>query len=383
MTLRDQIHGEIELSEAEMLFVNCKSFDRLRYIKQLGFVENIYPGASHNRYQHSLGVCQCVTDMYNAVVKNCPSFYREGDLELLRMMALAHDLGHSPFSHASEELSDIEHEERLYEILKLEKDNIILAHDYDIESWELINQVYVGEGYPYIADKHLITLHSFMDGFIDADKLDYLERDSINCGVGYGKFDRDALIKNLIIITDNNGHEVLGIKHEGIQALESFILARYYMFNQVYMHPIERIYRYMFVEEMKGLLVDGKYPDDIKKFLALDDTKFARKFKFLSNMKYDLIYDSEYDSEIKSKVDRKLGQFVLCDTPRKSIFRKDTDDDTILVLNTLTDKVQPCTELSPILKGIEYANVHKLRYYALKDKSTQIKAELYKLVKGV
>ncbi|MBQ8234774.1 MAG: hypothetical protein IJZ36_04240, partial [Bacilli bacterium] len=223
----------------------------------------------------------------------------------------------------------------------------------------------------------------FMDGFIDADKIDYLERDSINCCVGYGKFDRNALIRNLTIVIDKNGHEVLGIQHEGIQALESFILARYYMFSQVYMHPKERIYRYMFVEEMTSILSDGKYPEDIRKFLALDDTRFARKFKFLTNLKYDLIYDSEYDQVIQNKVDRKLGQFLLSDTPRKSIFRKDTDDDTILVLNTFTGKVQPCTELSPILKGIEYANVHKLRYYAPKDRSSQIKAELYKLVKGV
>lgn len=383
MFIRDQIHGEIEFSDAEMKLINSKSFERLRYIKQLGFVELIYPGASHNRLQHSLGVCKCVTDMYNAVIRNCPEFYREGDLELLRMMALVHDLGHSPYSHASEILSDITHEERLTSILEHEKRNIILAHDYDIESWDLINQVYNGVGLTYISDSHLVTLHSFMDNFIDADKLDYLERDAINCGVSYGRFDRAALINNLTIVKDSRGIETLAIKREGVQALESFILARYYMFNQVYLHPTERIARWQFCEEMPSLLQNGKYPDDVKKFLQLDDTKYARRLKFMQENKYILVFDSEYDEEVKTKIDRKLGKLILCDIPRKNIFRKDTDDSTILVYDSLLNRVIPCAEASPIIKGIEYASIHKLRYYAEKSIANEVKSELSKILKVV
>ena len=381
MVQQDQIHGRIEFSDAEMKLITSKSFERLRYIKQLGFVELVYPGASHNRYQHSLGTCQCVTDMYQAIVKNCPDFYREGDLELVRMMALVHDLGHSPFSHASEILSDITHEQRLAEILELEKDNIILAHNYDCESWELVNQVYVGDGLIYLQDPHLMTLHSLMDGFVDADKIDYLERDSINCGVGYGKFDRAALISNLTIIKDKNGAEQIALLDSGVQALESFILARYYMFSQVYLHPMERIYRHQFCEEMQNLLVDGKYPDDIKKFLDLDDSRYIRKLKFLQKSKYELIYDAEFNAEIKAKVDRRLGKLLICDTPRKSVFRQDTDDNTIMIVNSLTGQIVPCAEASPILSGIEYASVHKLRYYAETNKAKEVKSELYKILK--
>lgn len=382
MIIRDQIHGEISFSEAEMKLITSKPFERLRYIKQLGFVDVIYPGASHNRYQHSLGVCQCVTDMYNAVVRNCPDFYREGDLELLRMMALVHDLGHSPFSHASEILSDKSHEERLTDILELEKDNIILAHDYDIPAWDLVNQVYNGEGITYLSDKHLITLHSFLDNFIDADKLDYLERDSLNCGVHYGMFDRQGLVNNLVIVKDKRGIESLGIKYEGVQALEGFILARYYMFSQVYLHPIERINRYLFCEEMTRLLPDGKYPDDVRKFLKYDDSKFAHKFKFIDNMPFELVYDGEFDDELKKKIDRRLGKHLFCDVPRKSVFRKGTDDHTIQVLNSLTGHVIPCSEASPIIRGIEYANVHKLRYYANKSIANEMRSEIERLVKS-
>lgn len=380
---RDQIHGDIEFSDAEMKLINSKSFDRLRYIKQLGFAEYEYPSATHTRFQHSLGVCKCVTDMYKAVIKNCPEFYREGDLELLRMMALVHDLGHSPFSHASEELSPISHEERLTDILEYEKKNIILAHNYDCEAWGLINQVYNGEGLTYLSDTHLIALHSFMDGFIDADKMDYLERDAINCGVSYGKFDRDALINNLTVVKNENGIYDIALKKDGIQALEGFILARYYMFSQVYMNPEERILRFQYCNAMKSLLPGGSYPDDVKKFLSLDDTKYVRKLKFLQDNKLQVIYDGEFDAEIKALVDRKLGKYLLCDTPRKNIFRRDTDDSTVMIVDDNLGRVIPCSEASPILKNIEYTCVHKLRYYADSSNAQELKSELIKLLKGV
>ena len=381
MIQRDQIHGDIEFSDAEMRLINTKSFQRLRYIKQLAFADYVFPGASHNRFQHSLGVAQCVTDMYKAIIKNSPEFYRENDLELLRMIALVHDIGHSPFSHASEELSDIAHEERIEDILEIEKKNIILAHNYDISAIDLINQVYNAEGLTYMQDSHLVTLHSFMDGFIDADKLDYLERDSINCGVNYGLFDREGLVNNLTIIRDRNDNDVIGIYDTGLQALESFILARYYMFSQVYMHPYERIYRYQYCEEMKNLLPNGRYPDSTKKFLNLDDTKFSRKLKFLDNNKYLLVYDGEYDLDLKNAVIRKFGKNLLCDTPVKNIFRRDANDSTIYVKNRTSGIVKPCSEVSPILRGIEFTKVHKLRFYAEANIANEMQQEVINFIK--
>ena len=142
--------------------------------------------------------------MYNQINKSNPDFFKDGDLELLRMIGLSHDIGHSPFSHASEVLSPVTHEERLEDILKLEKTNVILANDYGIDGYDLINQVYNGDGLTYISDKRLITLHDFMDGFIDADKIDYLARDARNCGVMYGNFDRFGLINYLTLFEDKD-----------------------------------------------------------------------------------------------------------------------------------------------------------------------------------
>lgn len=381
MIKRDSLHGDIQFSDAEEKLINSKSFERLRYIKQLGFAEFEYPSATHTRYQHSLGVCKCVTDMYNAVIRNNPDFYREGDLELLRFMALTHDLGHSPFSHASEELSPISHEERLESILKLEKKNIILAHNYDVESWDLINQVYIGDGVTYLSDPHLIALHTFMDNFVDADKIDYLERDATNCGVFYGRFDREALINNLTTVKDKNGIDTLALRKQGVQALEGFLLARYYMFSQVYLNANERLLRYLYCNEIADMLPNNKYPDDTKKFLQLDDTKYIRKLKFLQNIGYELVLDIEYRQDIKDLIDKKLGKYLLCDTPTKHIFRRDDNDPTIMIVDDMLNKVIPCSEASPILKNIEFTKIHKLRYYAETSQAQTLQSEINKLLK--
>ena len=383
MLVRDQIYGDVEFSDAECKLIRSKFFDRLRYISQLGFVSRIYPGALHTRFQHSLGACKCITDMYNAVVRNCPDFYREGDLELLRMIALVHDMGHLPFSHAAEELIGLTHEERLAGILEYERRNIILPHSYDVEAWDLINQVYMADGITYLSDPHLISLHSFMDGFLDADKLDYLMRDAVNCGVGYGRFDRDSLINNLTVVRNDKGIYELALRKDGVQALESFILARYYMFSQVYLHPTECIMRMQYGDAMKAILPDGRFPDDVRKLLNLDDTKYVRKLKFLQDNPYVLVFDDEFDADVKRAIYRRLGKYLICDVRRKNIFRRDADDATVLIVDDTLNRVIPCSEASPILKNIEYTSVHKLRYYAEASQAQELGAEVRKVLRGL
>lgn len=381
--MRDPLYGLMTFSDSEAKFIQTKSFNRMRRIKQLSFSEYVYPSATHNRYGHSLGVCHIVTEMYKRIDSVFPDFFQDGDLELLRMMALAHDIGHSPFSHSSEELSRIAHEERLEDILKLESKNIILPNSYDIEGYDLINQVYNGNGLTYISDKRLITLHDFMDGFIDADKIDYLIRDASNCGIIYGRFDREDLISSLTLYEDKDGIYRLAIEESGLQALESFILARYYMFSQVYYNPTRRLYDRLFVERMQDILPDGHYPDDIKKFMSWDDSRVAPKLKFLNTSpEFELVYDSNFNAKVKSRIDKRFGKYLICDTPRKSLFRKDTDDMMIYVKERVSGKFKPCTELSAILRGIQYESIHKLRYYAPKDIAKEMRQELSKIKVG-
>ncbi len=375
MVIRDNIHGDIEFSSTEANIINSNIFQRLRNIKQLSFADFVFPGATHTRFPHSLGVVQCVTDMYNSVCTNCPSFYREGDLELLRLMALLHDLCHTPFSHASEELSTIDHEERLTEALELLSDLIVIPNNYNCKAWELVDQVYQGYGNIYLRDSHLMALHDFMDNFIDADKLDYLERDALHCGVRYGNFDRQGLVSSLTMIDDN-----LAITSKGVSALESFVLARYYMFKEVYFHPDERMMRMLYCQEMKHLLKDGIFPENIKKFLTLDDTKFVNKLKCIKHNPFTLVLDVNFDIELKDTIDRLLSDYLICDCPRKSLFRSSEDDQNIQVIDTNTGNIQFCTEVSPVLRGIEFESIHKLRYYTTKEKYDVVSEEVRKVV---
>lgn len=382
MIIRDPLYGDMQFTKSEEKFIMTPSFDRMRRIKQLSFSEYVYPSATHNRYTHSLGVCNVISEMFDSLNSKHPDFFKEGDRELLRMMALAHDIGHSPFSHASEVLSDITHEERMTDILKLEKKNVILDNNqYDIEDWDLINQVYNGEGLQYMSDKRLITLHSFMDGFLDADKIDYLMRDARNCGIKYGNFDRYDLIKYLTLVEDLNGIACIGVELEGLQALESFILARYYMFSQVYFNPTRRLYDKLFIQSMQKILPDGVYPEDVKKFLQWDDTKVIGRLKFLTNPNWSLVYDSDFDVNVKKIIDRKLGEFLMCDTPRKGLLRKDSADAVIYVEDKMLDRVVPATDVSTILRSIEYTNIHKLRYYAPTSIADKIKKEIISILK--
>ena len=283
---------------------------------------------------------------------------------------------------SSEDLSSITHEERLGDILRMEKSNVILANNYGVDGYDLIDQVYNGDGLTYFSDKRLITLHDFMDGFIDADKIDYLARDAINCGVMYGNFDRYGLINYLTLFEDKDGIYRIAVEESGLQALESFILARYYMFSQVYFHPIRRLYDKLFIESMKKILPNGVYPDDTKKFLQWDDSRVISKLKFLTSNNFELVYDSDFNHDAKRLIDRKLGEYLLCDTARKSLFRKDTDDLMIYIKQNVSGDFVPCIKVSAILRGIQYECIHKLRYYAPKEIAIEIKQEINKILKG-
>ena len=379
MKIRDPIYGDIEFTDEEEKLINSQAFKRLHDIKQLSFTHHIYPNAVHTRYAHSLGVCEAVTRMFDSI-QSKTKFFRDGDRELIRYIALCHDIGHAPFSHAGEALCEVSHEELVGQILEYEKDSIVFKNNYGIESWDLINQTYNGEGNEFFSDPILSVLRSLMDGVIDADKLDYLYRDAYFCGVKYGEFDRDTLINSLTLIR-NNGVMHIGIEHWGLQALEGFILARYYMFNQVYHHPLHRLYDKLYVDEMrKNILKDGMLPtDDIKKYLTYNDSKVVNRLKFLKKCEWVLVYDADYDIDIRKAVDSKLGKFLVTDTPRKAVLQSET----ILVNNSDTGTVYSAYELSPILKGLRGAEIYKLRYYAPVDIADKLRVEIQSIIKEV
>lgn len=283
---RDPIHGFIEVSELENEIINSAPFQRLRNIKQLAMTYLVFHGAEHTRFGHSIGVMHLASKAFDSAVKNGNYPFANEKFEwykqILRLIALTHDLGHAPFSHAAEAVfpHGFEHEEFTEKIIKETCIASIIGRigaeftkkygeGHEITA-DLICDIYMGRQPG--AKSEYTFLKSFMDSELDCDKMDYLLRDSLFCGVNYGKYDIDRLLSSLTIYVQE-GTPRLAINDGGIQAFEAFVLARYFMFVQVYFHRTRRYFDMMYEKALKKILPKGVFPCDIKEYLKWDDCR--------------------------------------------------------------------------------------------------------------
>lgn len=288
---RDPVHGFINVRPLEKKIIDSRPFQRLRGIKQLALTYLVYHGAEHTRFGHSIGVMHLVTKAFHAVTsKNVDLFTKEQTEwyeQILRLIALAHDLGHAPFSHGSESVfpDGLEHEDFTDKIVTSTEigDYIRMigaefarkyGSEFDITP-ELICSIYHGAN---IDNPNFIFLKKFMDSELDCDKMDYLLRDSLYCGVSYGKYDVERLISCLTTYKRDN-NIFLAIEKGGIHAFEEFVLARYFMFVQVYFHRTRRFLDKMLVDYLKVSLSGGRYPGNVNDYLTWDDARVWGKIK--------------------------------------------------------------------------------------------------------
>jgi HD superfamily phosphohydrolase len=289
--VRDPVHGFIELAGDEIDIVATPIFQHLRGIRQLAFANLVYPGALHTRFDHTLGV-------FHVSSLLCEVFnFAEDDKKLVRLAALLHDLGHGPFSHVSEEALEIFadreklndrikdgytakiHELVTRDILRTDPD---LARHIAPATLERIEALLAnGYGEPVLRD--------VVSGPLDADKQDYLLRDSYFCGVKYGIFDLQQLHRELRVIQDVDGKRLMITMH-GVNALEQFVLAKHYLTAQVYKHRLRLIMDQMVVraivlgiakdgiEDLKKLYSYDGNPEFVKNYCAWDDARFMLTF---------------------------------------------------------------------------------------------------------
>lgn len=297
---RDPVHGYIEVSDLENKIINSPPFQRLRNIKQLAMTNLVYHGAEHTRFGHSIGVLFLVTKAFNSAIKNSKEYEIEEDkyhfyLQVLRLIALTHDLGHAPFSHAAESAmpkkshkdTKMSHEDFTEKIiLETEIKAIIdeigaeFANEFDYEekiSAELICAIYGGKEAG--ENSEYVFLKSFMDSELDCDKMDYLLRDSLFCGVNYGKYDIDRLISCLRVFISEDGDIKLAFSSGGIQAFEEFVLARYFMFIQVYFHKTRRYFDIMYEKALEYILKKGVFPRKTEEYLKWDDIHVVEQMR--------------------------------------------------------------------------------------------------------
>jgi len=235
--VRDPLWNTIRLDPVAVGIVDTPAFQRLRYIRQLGFAHLVYPGATHTRFDHALGVYHLAGTALRLLRDRggaSPDVW--ADAELISYAALLHDIGHYAFSHALEELEPDripgDHEAvsfRFFESSELAR----ALSPLGAGAPERIHELIRGEG------TH--PLGGLVSGSLDLDKMEYLRRDARFCGVPYGEVDVDRLLQGLVLLQDPVTGEVeVGIQEKTISALESLLFAKYQMFRNVYWHHAVR-----------------------------------------------------------------------------------------------------------------------------------------------
>ena len=244
--IRDSIHGDLHLTDFELKLVDTVEMQRLRRIKQLGFTSLVYPGANHTRFEHSIGTLSLAD-------KLATRLNLEKDVvELLRVCALLHDIGHAPFSHVSERALSHKHETITKEIIKNSPITDIITEKFNAN---FITKIIDGQ----------TKYGKIISGDLDVDRMDYLARDSYYTGVAYGVIDTERLLYSLKYDDNDN----LVITQKGVQAAESTLLARYFMYPTVYQHHTTRIVNGMFRVCLKRMLEDNVVEE--KQLRYLDD----------------------------------------------------------------------------------------------------------------
>ena len=317
--IRDPIHIFVRLDSEERKVLNSRPFQRLRHIHQLALTNLVYPGATHRRFEHSLGVMELAGRVYDVITNPVnlidasvravvpPPTHLEYTYwrRVLRMAALCHDIGHLPFSHAAEaELlpSGWNHERLTVELIR-GSDLAPIWREIKLQA-EDVAKIAVGpkeyrDG-PF-TDWEAILAEVIVGNAFGVDRMDYLLRDSHHAGVAYGRFDHFRLVDTLRILPqppsgDGVGTDAppaaspsgeaaaketpparteptLGVDEGGLHSAEALLLARYFMYSQLYFHHVRRIYDIHLKDFLRSWLPGGAFPTDLENHLQFTDNE--------------------------------------------------------------------------------------------------------------
>ncbi|WP_413289069.1 HD domain-containing protein [Bdellovibrio sp. HCB337] len=314
MEIRDPVHGSIYYSDAEVAVLDTAEYQRLRAIKQLGFAEFSFPGATHNRYLHSVGVGHLAGLAFDAIFKAFPFAKPSARVRLrqaVRLAALLHDVGHGPLSHTSELVMPLVEglNIKVYEQSakpSVHKNRRANHEDYTIK---YVTDSMIGETiqnrFPDLSPIHVACLIDktlicpddfFMDNGIDyrpilsqlvsseldVDRMDYLERDSYFCGTNYGKIDQSWILQNMTAHL-HDGKMNLALNRRALYAFDDFLISRHHMYLMVYFHHKSIIYEEMLNRYLTSQDCSFILPADIHEYTSYNDYKLHEHLASVNN----------------------------------------------------------------------------------------------------
>lgn len=348
--MRDPIHGYIHL-ELRLIreLIDTYEFQRLRRIHQLGGTYLVYHTAEHSRFSHSLGVYEVVRRMVSEV-KDIDDELSEFDKVSVMCAALLHDIGHGPFSHAFEQISHTSHEEYTVRIIMEDTNIHRILENADKRLPSAVASI-INHTHP----NKLLT--QLVSGQLDADRMDYLLRDSYCTGTSYGNFDLERILRTLRVVDGK-----LVVKESGIHTIEDYIMSRYHMYWQVYYHPTSRVY-----EAIIGALFNRL------RYLYHKDENMVREY----SMFLPFIKDEEVDVKDYLDMDeaaafygitlmRKSEDSILSDLARRILERD------LFAVGTYVDE----TTAKNVKKMVERAD-YDPEYYFHCDETKQVPYQPY------
>jgi HD superfamily phosphohydrolase len=419
--IRCPIHGFISLNAWEKEIVSQPAFQRLRRIRQLAWTDHVYPGAMHTRFEHSLGVMHTSTLLYRAIRSRSAAVLQDElgynpvgldrDLQLVRLAALLHDLGHSPFSHASEELfpeqanrKKFRHEQYSAAIVRNQLRDVIENHPLNTTNFGFKADDIASLLEGSTRAKQGLFWRDLIDGQMDADRMDYLLRDSYHSGVQYGRFDLNRIINTILAIPGTRGRAPrLGFSEGGWHAAEGLVLARYFMFTQVYFHKTRVAFDIHLRRALSEILPGGKFPrpidSELNEFLQWDDWRVLGLLaagaggehgnRLSTRDHYRLAYSTPEVSGISDmafleKVKAELGELIVDEESAEKNWYKTGPTDISIVNGIDPQVVSPLSSLSSVVSSMR-PNNQILLYVSPEDaeKANRILMEVRKRERSI
>lgn len=377
--LRDPVHGLIVFSgndryeQLAWRLINAREFQRLRRIKQLGFSEFVYPGATHTRFSHSVGVFHTARSLVEMLKKKIGGEFDPDRAQVAICAALLHDVGHGPFSHTFEGVMKKigrkkSHEDWTYDIISGETEISRILEEEEGEQFR--NDV--GN---LIKQEHPVDIYSsIISSQFDADRLDYLRRDKLMTGTEHGGFDWEWLLNNLEIhsvpLPGEEGLDIVQVEglvlgRKSLCAAEEYLLGRHHLYSQVYYHKTTRsaekmleallliIAEYYTEGKQDQISLPKSHPlaifleesnNDLQKYLSLDDTIIWSAIALLSfseDIEVRELSERLYNRNLYKCHD--IGSLLLDDTERADfrLLLEDKRKNNIIERNDILEDVIP------------------------------------------